>query len=144
MLSRDPRNAGIAVWVHYQYGINPQRLVIDLRGIPGEKSRVDVFRVLLQCAATQKGKGYGQVILSSAGTPKLLIPGEYFRTLGEEYEYQNPVYTMCTFPYQITDLNGEPLFVQPEGGILYVLEQQLKDFAEVHDRWYVRDTVPGE
>jgi len=140
-LSQDPRNDGITAWIHYQYGVNPRRVVFDLREISASKSRADVFRVLLQFAESQKDRHYRSVILSCRGEPKFLIPGDYFRTLGEEYDFQNPVYTMRTFPYEITTIDGQPVFQPPQGGLLYVLGVEIEDFTEFHDRWYM-DEMP--
>jgi len=140
-LKRDPRNEGITIWVYYQYGVNPQQVVFDLRDVSGSKSRADVFRALLQFAESKKKRRYRSVILSYRGRPKFVIPGDYFRTLGQEYDFQNPVYTMRTFPSQITGVDGRPVFPPREGGLLYVLKAEIEDFNELHDRWYMRDML---
>lgn len=52
-------------------------------------SRADVFRVLLQYAQRIQSKRFDTVQLAYKGKTKFLLDGDYF---------QNPVYTMRTFP----------------------------------------------
>ena len=94
----DPRNTGLVVYGYHEKFIVPANIVIDLRDVSGENSPADVFRLLLQFAERQKTKSYGQVVLSFRGEPRFILKGDYFKTLGQEYGAQNPVYTMRTMP----------------------------------------------
>jgi len=143
-LAKDPRNEGIRIWGYYQHGVNWHHVVFDLRDVPRTKSKADVFRTLLQSAQVLKGRRFDSVTLAFRHRPKFVIPGDYFQKLGEEYDWQNPVYTMRTFPYHLANPDGTPAFEEPLGGWLYVLGQQMEDFGELHDRWYLREMAESQ
>lgn len=143
VLDSDPRNKGIAVSIHFGKYINPSELVFDLRDVSGSNSPADVSRVLLQYAETLKAKEFGRIILAYRGTHKFQLKGSYFRTLGEEYRTQNPVYTMRTFPENVYELDGTAAFGKWTGGLLGVFGKQVEDFSELHKRWYLVDMAHG-
>jgi hypothetical protein len=139
VLDVDPRNKGIIVSVHFGKYINPSELVIDLKDVSGSNSPADVSRVLLQYADALKIKEFEKVILAYRGTEKFQLKGSYFRTLGEEYGTQNPVYIMRTFPENVYGLDGTAAFETWTGGLLGVVGKQMEDFNEFHKRWYLAD-----
>jgi hypothetical protein len=143
VLDGDPRNEGIAVSVHFGKYINPSELVFNLKDVSGSNSQADVSRVLLQYAEALKTKGFARVILAYKGTQKFQLKGSYFRTLGEEYGTQNPVYTMRTFPENVYKLDGTAAFGTWTGGLLGVAGKQIEDFNEFHKRWYLADMMHG-
>lgn len=143
VLDDDPRNKGIEVLAHYGMLVNPNELVFDLRGISGENSAADVSRVLLQYADALKERQFESVILSYKGERKFLLKGKFFHTLGAEYETQNPVYTMRTFPEKVYELDGTSAFGTWTGGLLGVVGKQMEDFNEFHKRWYLSAVVGG-
>ena len=59
--------------------------------------------------------------------------------LGQEYEKQNPVYTMRTFPENVYGVDGTQAFGSWTGGLLGVLGKQMGDFSELHKQWYIAD-----
>ena len=135
VLSADSRNEGIAVRAHYRRYVQPSTLVIDLREVSGPKSRVDVFRVLLQFADKMKSKSFDKVFLASSGTDRFILDGSYFKLLGMEYPEQNPIYTMRTFPSHLMKLDGTAAYGQWEGGLFAVVEKELTDFGDFVDGW---------
>jgi hypothetical protein len=139
VLDKDPRNKGIAAFAHYDHFVVPGTLVLDLRGVAETNSAADVFRVLLQFAASQKDRNYETVKLSFRGEPKFLLRGTYFKTLGAEYGTQNPVYTMRTLPENLYRPDGTAAFGTWTGGLLGVLGKQMEDFGEFHKQWYIYD-----
>jgi hypothetical protein len=139
VVESDPRNSGIEVAVHYGYYIDLSTITYDLRSIEGQKSMMDVFRVLLQYAASVKDKRFDRVELCCRGQMKFLVSGEYFQQLGREYAAQNPVYTMRTFSENLVTPDGQRAFPVWTGGLLGVLQKQMEDFNEFHQRWYIRD-----
>ncbi|MBX3679482.1 MAG: hypothetical protein KF710_04815 [Rhodocyclaceae bacterium] len=141
ILDDDPRNNGISVFAHYGMLVDLNELVFDLRGVSGENSAADVSRVLLQYAEALKNKQFGTVILSYKGERKFLLTGKFFHTLGTEYETQNPVYTMRTFPENVYELDGTSAFGTWTGGWLGVVGKQMEDFNEFHKRWYLSAAV---
>lgn len=143
VLKGDPRNAGIELFAHYQWFVNPSTVVFDLRHVPGDKSALDVSRTLLQFAERKKGDRVELVILAYKGQPRFLLKGEYFNTLGVEYEVQNPVYTLRTLPENVYNLDGSAAFGTWTGGMLGVLGKQMEDLTEFHARWYMSAAASG-
>lgn len=139
VLEADPRNKGIEAFAHYEMYILPSTLVFDLKAVSPTNSPADVSRVLLQFAQTQKEASFSLVKLAHQGTVKFQLKGEYFRTLGQEYGVQNPVYTMRTFPENVFRLDGSPAFSTWTGGLLGVVVKQMEDFNEFHKQWYIAD-----
>ncbi|MFV5377589.1 hypothetical protein [Acinetobacter calcoaceticus] len=141
VLLEDPRNKGVKVWVHYKWFINPTELKYDLRDISGKNSPLDVNRVLLQFAEKIKDKEFNKVYLGYRGNDKFFLKGEYFQTLGKEYEFQNPVYTLRTMPENVYMLDGEHAYGIWEGGLLGVMGKQMEDLNTFAKDWYLDDIV---
>ncbi|HIE1100474.1 MULTISPECIES: hypothetical protein [Stenotrophomonas] len=139
----DSRNAGIEVFTHYGYFVNPKVLVFDLRGLSGDNSPMDVTRTLLQFAERQKHRRFDRVILAYKGTAKFELKGDYFHTLGNDYEHQNPVYTLRTLPENVYRLDGAPAFGTWTGGLLGVVGKQMEDLNELHKQWYLAEYATG-
>ena len=139
VISADARNSGISANVHFGYYLNPSEVVFDLGGVSGANSPADVSRVLLQFASRLKDEEFSRVILSYRGKRRFQLEGAYFRTLGEEYGIQNPVYTMRHFPQNVYDMDGKRAFGTWRGGLLGVVNRQMEDFNAFHRRWYLSD-----
>ena len=135
----DSRNEGIEARAHYAYYVQPNVVVFDLRAIDGEKSPMDVMRAFLQFADAMKGREYARIVLAHRGRPKFQIEGRYFKQLGEEYEQQNPLYTLRTLPENLYKPDGTQAFGTWSGGVLGVLKEQVEDFGEFHRQWYIQD-----
>jgi hypothetical protein len=139
VIKSDPRNEGINFSSHYTYYIYPSELVIDVKVVARDKSPADVFRVLLQYAEKLETTTFNRVKLASKGKTKFLLEGKYFKTLGEEYGTQNPVYTMRNFPENLQKSDGQRAFASWTGGLLGVVGKQMDDFTEFHKQWYIED-----
>ncbi len=139
VVDSDRRNEGVEMTAHYRYFLDPTSLVINVKGLSGENAPVDVFRTLLQFSEKQQDRNYGKVYLQSGGETKFYLDGDYFQTLGQEYESQNPAYTMRTFPSQVYNPDGSKAFGSWTGGLLGVLAKQMQDFTEFHQQWYIED-----
>ena len=61
--------------------------------------------------------------------------------MGEEYGWQNPIYTMRTFPEKLYTPNGLNAFSSWEGGMLGVTTKQVEDFNRLCDEWYFNDMI---
>lgn len=138
-LADDPRNGGIRAVAHYAYFVNPRVLVLDLREVPGNKSALDVSRTLLQFSERIKNSRFDRVVLAYRGDPKFNLDGDYFQKLGDEYAFQNPVYTLRTLPENVYNLDGTPAFGTWTGGLLGVVGEQKQDLNEFHQRWYAQE-----
>ena len=139
LLLNDARNHSIKASSHWKNWVNPDELVFNVKGLTGEDSRLDVFRVFLQYAGTLKDKRYSRVVLASQGRPKFTIDGTYFQELGAEYDTQHPLYTIRTFPTHVSTMDGGHPFHEYEGGILGVLDAEMEQFSEFSDEWYLND-----
>ncbi|GAD29939.1 conserved hypothetical protein [Photobacterium leiognathi lrivu.4.1] len=137
----DERNIGIEVNVHYEWYVNPNTLVFDIRGVALDKSQVDVSRVLLQSAEALKNNEFERVILAHDGNEKFLLKGDFFKSIGQEYGTQNPMYTLRTFPQNVYNLDGTKAFPTWTGGMLGVLGKQMEDFSEFNKQWYLNSLV---
>ncbi|BAI80353.1 conserved hypothetical protein [Deferribacter desulfuricans SSM1] len=141
VIKSDPRNSGIEVSVHFGNYFNPSVLVYDLTSISSTNSMADVFRVFLQFAEKMQSKEFKVIELSFKGKTKFKINGDYFRTLGKEYSWQNPVYTMRTFPEHLMNPDGYRAYPEWTGGLLGVLVKQMEEFNDFHKKWYLEDIV---
>ena len=140
----DPRNEGIAVRVHYGGYVNPGVLVFDLRNVSSDKSRLDVIRVLFHFAERLQDSQFDSVELAYRGDTRFKLGGDFFQTLGREYDVQNPVYTLRTFPEAVMRPDGSQAFGSWTGGLLGVLGEQLDDFNRFNDEWYLNDVLACE
>jgi hypothetical protein len=139
VIADDPRNANLAAKAHFSGYVQPDEIVFDLRTVGTDKAPVDVFRVFLQFAKSLEDRSFERVILAHRGVAKVQVDGAYFQQLGREYSTQNPVYTMRTFPEHVFRPDGTQAFDQWSGGLLGVLQEQMGDFMEFHEQWYLSD-----
>ncbi len=141
VLQSDTRNAGVDVSAHYGYFLVPSVLVFEVKSISGTNSRLDVSRVLLQFAEKMRGISFSSVELAYGGKTKFKISGAYFKTLGDEYSWQNPVYTLRTFPSNVKNPDGSQAYSDWSGGIFAVTAKQMEDLNDLHDKWYWNDAL---
>lgn len=138
-LKTDDRNQGINICVHYKYYILTNELVYDIKSIKEDKAPLDMFRVFLTSAKCFKEKTFNTVELASRGNPKFYITGEYYKLLGTEFEVQNPIYTLRTFPENVYLLDGTKAYEEWSGGLFAVLKNQMEDVMDLNKKWYVDD-----
>ena len=136
VIANDPRNSGVDVSVHFGCFVDPRVLVYDIQGVSGDKSEADVFRVFLQFAHEVQATKFEEVDLACKGHTKFIIHGSYFRQLGHDYSWQNPVYTDRTFPENVFNPDGSPAYAAVEGGFLGVDLEEIQDFNDLHARWW--------
>lgn len=77
--------------------------------------------------------------MASSGKHKFYIDGEHFKKIGEEHEYQNPVYTLRTLPENIYTLDGKQAYPNWTGGVLGVMGKQMEDLNEFGKKWVLED-----
>jgi hypothetical protein len=141
VLKNDPRNEGIEVSVRYSHYINPSIIVYDLEKVSNTKSMADVFRVFMQFSEKVQSKDFNIVELSYMGKKKFKIKGDYYRKLGQEYNWQNPAYTIRTFPENLMLIDGYRAYPEWTGGLIGVLGKQMEDFNDFNMKWYLEDIV---
>lgn len=140
-LSTDPRNAKVSVFSYLRWGVDTSTLVIDLWSVDGEASMADVDRSLLDIAAALKDRNFTRVQLAHRASVRFQMTGIYFKTLGTERDWQNPVYTIRTMPENMKTPEGLPAFSQWTGGWLGVVNKQMEDHHSLHRRWWLDDLV---
>lgn len=139
VIENDSRNKGIDVSVHYKnYLPTTNVLIFDLKEVSGSNSKTDVFRVLLQFAEKVQNKKLDEVILSYKGKDRFKLKGNYFGKLGREYNIENPLYTMRTFPENVLTMNGLDAFPVWTGGLLGISNEQIQDFNKFFDEWMTK------
>ena len=122
--------------MQYENYINLKSLVFSLKEVGDDHSKSDVFRIILQFAEHMSDKDFDKVIFAYKGTKKFYIDGQYFKQLGNEYSYQNPLYTMRTFPSELFEMDGTRAYFS-FGSIFSGIE----DFNDFSDEWYLDDLI---
>lgn len=92
-------------------------------------------------AERKKDQSFERVVLSYKGSSKFQLEGSYFHTLGSDYEFQNPAYTLRTLPENVYELDGSPTFGSWTGGLIGVVGKQMEDLNQLHARWYLYEMV---
>jgi hypothetical protein len=132
---------GAQTVVHRRDWIGGNDLVFDIRSVDGEMSMADMTRRFLKTAEALKDTEFDKVYLAYQGNEKFYLQGSYFKQLGEEREFQNPVYTIRTLPEHVYALDGTPAFGTWTGGWLGVMGKQLDDSNEFHKQWWVNEAL---
>lgn len=135
----DPRNANVTMVAHLRWGVDPTTIVIDLLDVNYATSPADVTRTMLDIAKALKGRSFTTAQMAFRGNAKFQMDGSYFRKLGEEREWQNPVYTIRTLPENLRTPDGRPAFGTWTGGWLGVMGKQMEDHNEMHRLWYIKN-----
>jgi len=132
-LSEDERNEGVDLSVRYKYYVNPSAIAISLDECR-EAAPVDILRALLQTAEALQNRDFSAVELHSGYTHNFTLEGDYFQQLGEEYDYQNPVYTARTLPEKLRKPDGTQAYYSLGGG-LSGLSEQMENFSQFTLDW---------
>jgi hypothetical protein len=136
-LNSDERNSGIVFDAHYENYVQIDLLVLDLKKISGGKSNADIFRALWQSAYALKDDHFKTVKLEYQGDAKFIIPGDFFKSLGNEYNNENPIYVIRTFPENVLNLEGQHAYEAVYGGVLGVMEAEMDNFNDFAKKWYL-------
>lgn len=141
VIESDFRNKDIQISVHYENYVNLNVLVFDVSNIRMTHSAADIFRVFWAYSNKMKDKSFDKVILSSKGKAKFYILGKHFKSIGNEYGVQNPIYIIRTFPENVYKLDGSKAFSGWTGDLLGVAQKQLEDFNEMSREWFLHDAL---
>lgn len=141
MFKADYRNQGVDVSVYYQYYVNPNVLIFNIKNVSNTNSMADVFRVLWGYSAAIKHKNFERVELAFKGKTKFYLKGSYFQSIGKMRDIENPIYVMNHFPENVYNPNGSRAFATWTGGWLGVAQKQLEDFNNFHRQWYLNELL---
>jgi hypothetical protein len=139
VLEADSRNHGLSIWAYYRFGIIPDSMVVDIRGMSEGNAPIDVMRALFQIAERMKDREFSEVRLAYHGETRYILEGEHFHRIGQEYAFQNPVYTIQTLPEHLYTLDGARAFETWTGGWLGVMNARMKDFSTFTETWFLHD-----
>ena len=137
LVEKDARNTGINIAICRR--ADGKTLIINMIAIEGNKSRVDVFRYILQTAEELRKVEFERIEFAYKGDSKFYISGKYFNKLGDEYGWQNAIYTNRTFPENVKNMDDTYAFSSWSGGALGVMQKQMDDQIEFHNKWYIKD-----
>lgn len=115
--------------------------VFDLRDVSPQAAPVDVFRALFRTAEALRDEPITALHLAFRGETRFILPGEAFRTIGAEFAWQNPLYTLRTLPEKLLTPDGQPAFGRWSGGVLGVAGEQMEDVNEMSSSWYLEDII---
>jgi len=132
-LSEDYRNESLEMSVRYSYYVNPNRIAISLDKCE-EAAPVDILRGLLQTAEALKSRSFSKVELYKGFDHRFTLSGKYFKQLGEEYDFQNPVYTARTLPEKLTNPDGTKAYYNFRSGFAG-LSEEMETFSEFTVDW---------
>ncbi len=124
-----------------RHWISNSEIVFDIRSVEGTASMAGITRRFLKAAESLKDSRFDKVFLAYDGKEKFYLEGEYFQKLGEERDFQNPIYTIRTLPENVFKTDGTPAFGTWSGGWLGVMGKQLEDSNEFHKQWWVNDAI---
>jgi hypothetical protein len=139
VIDANPRNSGVVAYAHFGHFVAARTLVFDLRDLQAGKTKLDVFRVLLEFAESLAASDFDSVELSFRGDAKFVLKGAYFKALGENHRDENPIYTLRTFAQNAYTPDGRQAFASWPGASLDALGHQLEDFGKLHQQWYLNE-----
>lgn len=137
LIEKDHRNEN----VDFSFYVTGEIFRYCIDNVADQGSSMDVFRILLQAADNLKNQKFNQVELCFRGSTIFILPGEHFSTIGQEFEKQNPMYTVRTFPEKLKLPNGESAFKKHSGGALYLMRVQMADFKDMNSIWYLDELI---
>lgn len=141
LLIFDNKNKGIDVSVGYKNYINLSVIVFDLHKC-SYKTKADVLRVLFQFAEKKKESNYDYVILSCQGIEKFKIRGEFFKKLGEEFNEENLLALIKTFPDNVFNLDNSPVFAKQKTVNQNSDEEKIIECYDLMYKWLKNEKIP--
>jgi hypothetical protein len=130
-----------SVLVYRRWLISPNEIVFDVRGVSDTGSMADMDRQLFKAAEALKDRSYDSVILAYKGSGRFRLDGAHFKQVGKSWSYQNPIYLIRTLTENVDNMDGTPAFGAWTGGWLGVMNKQLQDHNDLHERWYMRPAL---
>lgn len=131
----------IKVASYYRFGIVPDSIVFDLRHVGWDASGALILGRFFAFAEDFKDRKFREVRLAYKGRTKFILDGNDFNEIGRNNSWQNPIYTVRTFPEKLRKPDGTRAYSSWSGGILGVLGAQIDDVNEITRDWYLNDMV---
>lgn len=128
---------------YYHFGVVPDSIVFDLRDVGWDATPAGVIGGFFQFAEEMKEREFREVRLAYQGRTKFILEGHHFKQIGRENSYQNPVYSLRTFPEKLTRPDGGKAFSTWTGGMLGVLGAQMDDANQLARDWFLDEMLEG-
>jgi len=144
VLADHAENGRISVRAHYRQYVHNDVLVLDLRGLSGEPTRMDIFSAMLDYAAALKQTRFREIIFASNGREKFAMDGAYFQQLGCDYKASDPLaalYVVWEFPGHIFDMQGRRPYFAPQDPDF---AHRVDHFNRFMTDWYEKDVTVVE
>lgn len=127
ILRRNASFAGMTVSTHYQWFVNPTRVVYDLRSPGDGLGPLHVQAALLEFARERADGSDRAVELRWQGKPRFTIAGNDFREIGRRYADGDFEYALMALPRMVIPVSGEPRMNTEDA------REALREF---HRIWY--------
>jgi len=131
----------ITVASYYRFGVVPDSIVFNLRHVGWDASGALILGRFFAFAEEFKDREFREVRLAYKGRTKFILDGNDFSEIGRENSWQNPVYTIRTFPEKLRTPDGRRAYSSFSGGMLGVLSAQMGNVNEITRDWYLNDIV---
>lgn len=131
----------ISVASYYHFGVVPDSIVFDLRNVGWDASAALILGRFFAFAEEMKDREFREVRLAHKGKTKFILGGEDFRKIGQDHAWQNPVYTVRTFPEKLRTPDGRSAYSSWTGGMLGVVSAQMNDVNQIAQDWYLEDML---
>jgi len=131
----------VKVWIYRNCLLDPSTIVFDLKRVSPHASMADVDRNLFSAAEALKDRHYKTVILAYKGSGRFKLDGDRFQIIGQERDFQNPIYVVRTLTHDISSMDGTEAFPIYTGGWLGVMTKEMEQHNELHMLWYGKELV---
>ncbi len=129
----------VSVASYYRFGVVPDAIVFDLRTVRYDASGALILGRFFKFAEEMKDRQFREVRLAYKGETKFILDGDDFHEIGQQNSFQNPLYTVRTFPSKLRAPDGTSAYSSWSGGLLGVLNAQMGDVNQMSRDWYLDD-----
>ena len=131
----------ITIASYYRFGVVPDSIVFDLRHVGWDASGALILGRFFAFAEEFKDREFREIRLAYKGKTKFILDGSDFNEIGQENSWQNPVYTIRTFPEKLRTPDGMKAYSSVSGGVLGVLSVQMNNVNEIARDWYLDEML---
>lgn len=131
----------LTVASYYRFGVVPDTIVFDLWNVGWDASGALILGRFFAFAEEMKDRNFREVHLAYKGRTKFILDGDHFQEIGRQHSWQNPIYTIRTFPEKLLTSDGRRAYSSWSGGVLGVLNAQMHDVNQMVRDWYLDDMI---
>jgi hypothetical protein len=109
IIKEDSRNRGIIINARLNKYYDLSTLYINVQAVTPPANHLSAIRIFFDIAREFSDQGFDNVIIASRGAPRLLLDGDTFIDLGEQYGNANPVEMLAHLAMNLRKTNGDRL-----------------------------------